>query len=141
MTGGERMIGIGQLRIAAAIGALFSGVSVWAGTRVLTGLDVPGYVVLPWLVLYNVVAGLFGVAVGLGLWLIRRWAIAAAARLAVAHLSVLLALIALRASGGVVANDSLGAMSLRAIVWVVIALVARRAAPLLIRYAETPPHR
>lgn len=117
-----------QIRSAAVIGALFSAVSVWAGTRVLTGLDVPGYVVLPWLVLYNVAAGLFGVAVGAGLWLVRRWAIAASSVLAAAHLSVLFALIALRASGGVVANDSLGAMTLRAIVWVVIALLARRAA-------------
>ena len=116
------------VRSAAAIGALFSGVTVWAGTRVLTGLDVPGYVVLPWLVLYNVAAGLFGVAVGAGLWLGRRWAIAASSVLAAAHLSVLIALISLRASGGEVANDSLVAMTLRSVVWVVIALLARRAA-------------
>jgi hypothetical protein len=110
------------------IGALFSGISVWAGTRVLMGLDVPGYIVLPWLVLYNVAAGLFGVVVGIGLWTGRRWAIAAASVLTAAHLSVLIGLIALRASGGAVANDSLGAMTLRSIVWAVIALLARRAA-------------
>jgi len=115
------------VRSAAVIGALFSGVSVWAGTRVLAGLDMPGYVVLPWLVLYNVAAGLFGVAVGVGLWLVRRWAIAASSVLAVAHLSVLIALVALRASGGVVASDSLVAMTMRSVVWAVIALLARRA--------------
>ena len=117
-----------QIRSAAVIGALFSGVSVWAGTRVLTGLDVPGYVVLPWLVLYNVAAGLVGVAVGAGLWLVRRWALLASSVLAAAHLSVLIALIALRASGAEVANDSLVAMTLRWVVWAVIALLARRAA-------------
>ena len=117
-----------QIRSAAVIGALFSGVSVWAGTRVLTGLDVPGYVVLPWLVLYNVAAGLVGVAVGAGLWLVRRWALLASSVLAAAHLSVFIALIALRASGGEVANDSLVAMTLRWVVWAVIALLARRAA-------------
>ncbi len=117
-----------HIRTAAVIGALFSGVSVWAGTRVLTGIDVPGYVVLPWLVLYNLAAGLFGVAVGAGLWLGRRRAIAGSSVLAAAHLSVLIALIALRASGGEVANDSLVAMTLRSVVWAVIALLARRAA-------------
>ena len=70
MTFGGRHIRIGLLRSAAVIGGLFSGVSVLAGTRVLTGVDVPGYVVLPWLVVYNVGAGLFGVAVGVGLWLV-----------------------------------------------------------------------
>jgi hypothetical protein len=117
-----------HVRSAAVIGALFSGASVWAGTRVLTGLDVPGYVVLPWLVLYNVAAGLVGVAVGAGLWLVRRWAIAGSSLLAAAHLSVLIVLIALRTSGAEVANDSLVAMTLRSVVWAVIALLARRAA-------------
>jgi hypothetical protein len=124
----EPRISIRLLRSAAVIGALFSGVSVWAGTRVLTGLDVPAYVVLPWLVLYNVAAGLVGVAVSAGLWPVRRWAIAASVVLAAAHPSVLIALVTMRASGGDVANDSVVAMTLRSAVWAVIALLARRAA-------------
>ena len=87
---------------------------------------VPGYVVLPWLVRYNVAAGLFGVVAGLAVWRAAPWAIAATAVLATAHLTVLIVLAALRIAGSEVANDSLGAMALRVAIWTGIALVARR---------------
>lgn len=73
-------------RLSGAIGVLFAATSVAAGLRVLMGLDLPGYVVLPWLVRYNVVAGLFGVVAGIGVWRAAPWAIAATAVLATAHL-------------------------------------------------------
>ena len=114
-------------RVAAAVGALFGALAVLAGSRVLIGLDVPDYVVLPWLVWYNVGAGLFGVAVAIGVWLGRSWATTAAVALAAAHGAVLTVLIVLRGGGVALANDSLGAMTLRTLVWSAIALVARRA--------------
>ena len=113
-------------RLSAAVGVLFGATSVGAGLRVLTGLDLPGYVVLPWLVRYNVVAGLFGVVAGIGVWRAASWAIAATGGLATAHLTVLIVLVAMRISGSDVANDSLGAMALRVAIWTGIALVARR---------------
>jgi hypothetical protein len=113
-------------RLSAAIGVLFGATSVAAGLRVLTGLDLPDYVVLPWLVRYNVVAGLIGVVAAIGVWRATRWAIGATAALATAHLTVLIVLVALQTSGSDVANDSLGAMALRAAIWTGIALVARR---------------
>jgi len=115
------------MRVAAGLGGLFSALAVFAGGRVLMGLDVPDYVVLPWLVWYNVGVGMFGVAVAVGVWLGRSWAIAAAVALAAAHGAVLTVLIVLRVGGGAVANDSLGAMTLRTLVWSAIAFVARRA--------------
>jgi hypothetical protein len=118
-------------RVGAAIGVVFGAVSAAAGLRVLTGLDVPGYVVLPWLVRYNVAAGLFGVAAGIGMWRGARWAPAATVALATAHLTVLIVLAAMRTSGSDVANDSLGAMALRVAIWTGIALVARRDGPTL----------
>ncbi len=114
------------LRVAAGLGGLFSALAVLAGSRVLLGLDVPDYVVLPWLVRYNVGAGLFGVAVAVGLWLRHSWAITAGAALAAAHGAILAVLIVMRLGGGAVANDSLGAMTLRTVVWSAIALVAGR---------------
>jgi hypothetical protein len=111
---------------SGAIGVLFAATSVAAGLRVLMGLDLPGYVVLPWLVRYNVVAGLFGAVAGIGVWRAAPWAIAATAVLATAHLTVLIALVAMRIAGSAVANDSLGAMALRVAIWTGVALVARR---------------
>ena len=113
-------------RLSAAVGVLFGATSVAAGLRVLTGLDLPGYVVLLWLVRYNVAAGLFGVVAGIAVWRAAPWAIAATAALATSHLTVLIVLAALRIAGSEVANDSLGAMALRVAIWTSIALVARR---------------
>lgn len=114
------------LRAAAGLGGLFSALAVFAGSRVLLGLDVPDYVVLPWLVWYNVGAGLFGVGVAVGLWRGGAWAITTAGALAAAHGAILTVLIVMRLGGGAVANDSLAAMTLRTLVWSAIALVARR---------------
>lgn len=113
-------------RVSSAIGVLFGAASVVAGLRVLTGLDLPGYVVLPWLVRYNVAAGLFGVVAGLGVWREARWAAGATAAMAAAHLIVLIVLVAMRTWGTDVANDSLGAMAVRVAIWTGIAVVARR---------------
>lgn len=116
-------------RTAAAVGVLFGALTVAAGTRVLAGVDVPDYVVLPWLVRYNVAAGAVGMAIGVGLWLARPWASAGSALLASAHALVLIALLARRIGGDPVANDSLAAMTLRTVVWSAIAVVVRLAAP------------
>ncbi len=117
----------GWLRVAGAVAAAFSALAVIAGTRVLTGVDKPDYVVLPWLVRYNVAAGLGGVAVGAGLWLIRPWAVTGAAALAAMHGSVLVSLLGRWVGGYPVANDSLVAMTLRTVVWSVLTVVVRRA--------------
>jgi hypothetical protein len=112
---------------AAVVGAVFGGLAVVAGTRVLTGLDTPAYTVLPWLVVYNVVAGAVGVVIGIGVWQRRGWAATAAMALAGGHGAVLVGLAVQRAVGGEVANDSLVAMTLRVIVWSGVAWIAQRA--------------
>jgi hypothetical protein len=115
------------VRVAAGVGLVFSGLAIVAGTRVLTGLDVPDYPVLRWLVQYNVIAGAIGAIVALGVWSVRPWARLAAGTVAVAHGGVLLILLATRLTGGVVATDSLVAMVFRTGVWLGVALVASRA--------------
>jgi hypothetical protein len=117
------------VRLTAAVGLVFSALAIVAGTRVLTGRDVPDYQVLPWLVQYNVAAGAIGAVVALSVWWGRPWARLAAGALAAVHGGVLLILVATRLTGGVVANDSLLAMTLRATVWLGVALVAHRASP------------
>jgi hypothetical protein len=114
-------------RSAALVGLLFGLVSIAAGSRVLAGIDRPDYVVLPWLVVYNVAAGVVGVAAGAGLWMRRPWGLAIARALAAAHGAVLVGLLAARGVGSPVAPDSLLAMLLRTVVWTLIALVTGRA--------------
>lgn len=116
------------IRVAAAVGLLFGALSVVAGSRVLAGIDHPAYVVLTWLVAYNVVAGLAGVVAGVGLWTLRGWAVRAVAVLAALHGLVLIILLAHLALGRPAARDSLGAMVLRTLVWSAIAVVGHRTA-------------
>jgi hypothetical protein len=116
------------LRTSAAVGVVFGALSVVAGSRVLAGTDRPDYIVLTWLVVYNVAAGLVGVVAGVGLWLLRRWAVGLARTIAVAHSAVLVVLMASWSAGPSVAADSVIAMLLRAVVWASIALVATRVA-------------
>ena len=113
-------------RFLAVLGVLFGALSVFAGTRVLAGIDQPGYVVLRWLVLYNVAAGLVGVGAGAGLWGLHVWALRLALALGVVHGVVLVSLLAWWAAGGAVAPDSLLAMLLRTTVWTSIALLSAR---------------
>lgn len=113
----------------AGVGVVSGVLSVVAGSRVLTGIDRPDYVVLPWLVVYNVAAGLVAIVAGSGLWLFRWWAIGLARTLAGAHTIVLVVLIASWSAGRPVATDSVLAMLLRASVWALIALVATKVRP------------
>ncbi len=112
----------------ALVGLAFGLLSVLAGTRVLAGIDRPDYVVLRWLVVYNVIAGLAGVAAAAAVWIRRAWGPTAARLLTTAHAAVLVALVGMRFAGADVASDSLAAMTLRTVLWLVIAVVAARAA-------------
>ena len=113
-------------RAAAVVGGAFGLAGLVAGTRVLSGLDVPDYPVLRWLVVYNVVTSAVSLVVAVALWRGRRWAAHAAMGLAGAHALVLVALAALRVTGTGVANDSLAAMGLRTSVWALAAWTASR---------------
>lgn len=121
------MRGTTAVRTLATLGLVLGGLSVVTGGRVLADIDRPDYVVLNWLVLYNVAAGLVGVVAGAGLWLRRLWAVELAWTLTAFHGGVLVVLIAWWAAGSAVAFESLLAMLLRFLVWASIAVVSRRA--------------
>lgn len=114
------------VRVMAVVGMAFGAASLAAGTRVLAGIDRPDYVVLPWLVAYNVVAGVVGVVLGAGIWLWRRWGATGASILAGTHAAVLGMLAGMRLVGEAVAADSLAAMLLRSVIWLAIAGAARQ---------------
>jgi len=108
----------------ALAGLAFGAISVLAGMRVLAGIDHPDYVVLRWLVVYNVVAGVAAVIAGAGVWRARSWSPFPARILAGAHAATLVTLVAMWAMGSSVAPDSLAAMTFRTALWLSIAAVA-----------------
>lgn len=112
-------------RVLALAGVAFGAISVLAGTRVLAGIDSPDYVVLRWLVFYNVFGGVAAVVAGAALWAHRDWGPLAARLVASAHAGVLGVLIVLRVFGADVANDSVVAMAARTTLWLLLAKAPR----------------
>ena len=102
--------------LATAIAVLFGIATLFAGGRVLLGSD-PGYVVFRPLLVYNVLMGLAYVAAGIIFWRTGR---NAAAAIFLLNLAVLLAILVLYRTGGDVAVDSLRAMTLRTVVWLLL---------------------
>lgn len=116
-------------RIIAGVAVLFGVATVAAGARVLGGAD-PGYVVFRPLLLYNTAMGFAYVAAGIIAWrdVARgRWA---AGLIFVLNAVVLGTIGYLRSTGSAVATESVRAMTLRTVVWLVLfvglAWVSRR---------------
>lgn len=107
--------------IAAVVAILFGLATVFAGGRVLMGSD-PGYLVFRPLLIYNFVMGFAYMATGATIWRsVPRGRYAAGVIFAL-NLLVLLAIILLYRGGGSVAVDSLRAMTLRTVVWLLLFL-------------------
>jgi protein-S-isoprenylcysteine O-methyltransferase Ste14 len=99
--------------------ALFGLVTIIAGARVLAGSD-PGYVVFRPLLIYNTAMGMVYVAAGAMAWRNLERGKDAAAAIFVLNLLVLGAMSYLYAAGSAVAIESLGAMTLRTVVWLLL---------------------
>ncbi len=103
---------------SASILALVIGImAIVAGGRVLLGAD-PGYYVIKWLPLYNYTAGILAVFTAVLIWNKSRFA--AFASLGILGLHALVMLLLQTAYRSVVAPDSIKAMTLRLVVWMVI---------------------
>jgi hypothetical protein len=113
-------------RLPSLLGIIIGLLSILSGTKVLLGISSPTYIVLHWLVIYNVSLGVVSVITGIALWNLRSWAISWAALIAAFHGSVLVLLIVFFVSGKTVAYQSILAMLFRTTVWVGICLLARR---------------
>ena len=105
--------------VAVAVAVLFGIATVIAGGRVLLGSD-PGYVVFRPLLFYNTVMGLTYIVGGI---MIARNLLRgrnAAGLIFVLNLLVLVSIVVAYRQGGSVAVDSLRAMSLRTVVWLLL---------------------
>lgn len=102
----------------AAILALFIGfMSVFAGSKVLLGMDMKNYNVLPWLVGYNVVLGIFSIFTGYLIWTSKATAKTFAFFILNLHFLIFLYL---KYISNTVAPESIKAMLFRIGIWVFI---------------------
>lgn len=105
-------------KIAAALAFIIGIMAIFAGGQVLLG-QLPDYYVIGWLPVYNFIAGLISaLVVAILIWRDSPFALPAAAIIFGAHAVVMLVI--QTAYRGVVAPDSLRAMTIRLAVWLVI---------------------
>lgn len=105
-------------KVAAVLAFIIGAMAIFAGGQVLLGRD-PGYYVIDWLPIYNFVMGVLAALVVAPLiWRGSRWALPAALAIFAAHSLVMVVL--RTAYSDVVAPDSLRAMTIRMIVWLLI---------------------
>jgi hypothetical protein len=120
MIGWKENRSLGQL-LVAVVALVFGLVTLWAGGTVLAGRDT-GYVVYQPLLLFNTVMGVAYLAAGVIAWRRALWGRHAAAVILVLNVLVLGGVIYLYRTGAEVAVDSVRAMSLRSIVWLMLLL-------------------
>ena len=108
-------------RIMATVAVVFGIVTIIAGSRVLTGTD-PGYTVFQPLLVYNTLMGVAYIAGGLMIWRNIRRGKYVAASIFTLNLIVLGGIAYLYFVSDGVAVDSLRAMTLRTVVWLVLLL-------------------
>lgn len=103
----------------ALLAVLFGVMTIFAGSRVLTGTN-PGYVVFLPLLIYNTIMGFIYVGVGAIVWRNVNFGRSGAFAIFVLNLIVLAAIGITYTSGGQVAAESVRAMMLRTAIWLVI---------------------
>lgn len=108
-------------RIMATVAVVFGIVTIIAGSRVLTGTD-PGYTVFQPLLVYNTLMGVVYIVGGLMIWRNLRRGKYVAASIFTLNLIVLGGIAYLYFVSDGVAVDSLRAMTLRTVVWLVLLL-------------------
>jgi hypothetical protein len=105
-------------KIASVLAFIIGGMAIFTGGKVLLGND-PGYYVINWLPVYNYTVGILTVFLTAPLiWSKNRLAQSAAVSTFSLHAAVMLVL--QTSYSGVVAPDSIQAMTLRLIVWLTI---------------------
>lgn len=107
--------------VFALVAALFGLATIIAGVRVLSGSD-PGYIVFRPLLIYNTAMGIVYVAAGIIAWRSFDRGKYVAATIFVLNFFVLGAIGYLYATGSAVAIDSIRAMILRTVVWLMLFL-------------------
>ena len=106
-------------RALALVAVLFSIATVIAGARVLAGSD-PGYTVFRPLLVFNTAMGIAYVVAGVVAWRSARQGTYAAAVIFTLNCVALAAIGYLSIAANAVAGESLRAMTLRTVVWLVV---------------------
>jgi hypothetical protein len=105
-------------KLASILAFIIGGMAIFAGGKVLLGID-PGYYVINWVPVYNYTIGILTVFITAALlWTNSRLAWPAA--IGTFSLHALVMLILQTALRGTVASESIQAMTIRLIVWAVI---------------------
>ena len=107
-------------KIAVILALLIGAMSIFAGSKVLLGIDTKNYTVLNWLVVYNVIFGFISIIVAYFIWTKHQFIKKAIAFVLASHV---LLLIYLNFFDETVASESINAMVFRVSIWSVIALV------------------
>lgn len=113
------------VNVAASVAVVFGIVTVIVGGRTLfggqAGRTAAGNVV-PFVLWFNFVAGFAYIIAGCGMFLWKRWAAQLSAAIAIATIAVFSALGIYIFLGGAFEARTIGAMTIRSLVWVVIAI-------------------
>ena len=116
--------------ILALIAIIFGVVTIVVGGKTLFGgteVRTAAGNIVPFVLWFNFVAGFAYVIVGVGLFLWKRWAAQLSAAIAAATIAVFIAFVAHISLGGAFESRTVGAMTIRSVVWIVIAVSACRA--------------
>lgn len=105
--------------ILIAIAVLFGLLTLFAGTFVLLGTN-PGYIVFKPLLIYNTAMGFVYIAAGIITYRHIKQGMYLSSAIFTLNLIVLIALFFLYSKGNAIAIDSLRAMSLRTVVWLIV---------------------
>jgi hypothetical protein len=109
-------------KYAAVIAFVLGAMSIVAGAKVIRGWQ-PGWLVLNWLPVYNLIMGVVSVGVALLIWQANRYALAGS--LAVIGIHSIVFLLLLTVFRNVSAAQSMLAMLSRVFAWVVILILMR----------------
>jgi hypothetical protein len=116
--------------VASLVAVAFGIVTVAVGGRTLFGgpaIAAAAGNIVPFVLWFNFIAGFAYVAAGVGLFLWQRWAAQLSALIALATVAVFAALAIHIVMGGAFEMRTVGAMSIRSLVWIALAYPACRA--------------
>ena len=111
-------------RVVAVAAFIIGLMPIITGTRVLTGSFDPGYTAFPLLISYNIFMGLVSVAAAYFIWNKHKLAVSIAGLIAGGHILVLISL--LTVFNDIIAHQSIKAMIVRSVIWIVIFLFVRK---------------
>jgi hypothetical protein len=111
---------------AALIAVAFGMVTVFVGGMTLFGPPAAGNIV-PFVLWFNFIAGFAYIIAGAGMFLWKRWAARLSATIAIMTIAVFAALVVYIFSGGAYEARTIGAMTIRSLVWIAITIGACRA--------------